>query len=524
MADPPCPGIHFDPMNNDPTPAVRIRRLSKAYGATLALQAVDLDIAAGSVHALVGENGAGKSTCLGAVAGRVSPSSGTIEVFGEQIRSGHPREIKRMGVGAIYQELSIVGCLSTEANVFLGHEERAGYVLQGRQMAKEFMRLCDSMEVVLPVGRRADSLSVADNQLLEIMRALVGEPRVLLFDEPTSALGQPERESLFRIIGSLRDRGLGIVVVSHNLDEVLANSDEVTVFRNGSVVRSAPAVEWTKPALVEAMLGHEAAAKRSRSRRPLTPAGTTPLLDVRDLHIPGAVGPLSFQLMPGEVLGIGGLVGSGRSSVLRALAGADPLAGGTIAIDGREAPIPTDPRAALRLGLSMIPEDRKAAGLVDLQSAAENIVLSGYGRVSSYGFLSSSAVRAAAAGPADGVALEKRYLDYPAAALSGGNQQKLLFARCSYMRPKVLLADEPTRGVDVGAKETLLATVLSMAEEGVAVVFVSSDLEEVVEVADRVLVLTEGRIAGELDASATVDGILHLAFRSGAQPEVSDVD
>lgn len=296
--------------------AVRVRGLAKHFGATQALADIDLDVPRGTIHALVGENGAGKSTCLGAIAGRISPSSGLVEVLGHPLHHGDPRAARRAGVAAIYQELTISPQLSTQANVFLGNEVVSRGLLREAEMRAAFLKLCTEMEVQLPADVPAGSLSVADQQLLEIQRALVTDPRVILFDEPTASLAAHEREVLFEVMRSLRARGVTLILVSHNLEEVLAISDAVTVFRNGRLIRTAAATEWTKASLVQAMLGEkmrELTAGRTSTART---DGTAPLVSVRNLVVPGVLGPIDFDLWPGEILGVGGVVGSGRGCAI----------------------------------------------------------------------------------------------------------------------------------------------------------------------------------------------------------------
>ena len=516
-------------------PALVMHEVDKSFGGTWALRSVSLVVRPGTVHALVGENGAGKSTALGILAGRIAPTAGRVEVFGHESRYGDPRAARRAGVMAIYQELTIVPALSAEANVFLGQAvSRAGFLAE-REMRTRYEQLCARVGVhAVPPRTPAGTLSVADQQQLEILRAVVAQARVILFDEPTAALAVSEREALYRLVEGLRETGATIMFVSHNLDEVLDLADEVTVFRDGEVVATEPRPAWTRPSLVRAMIGGQgddrvirellddderatatAAAAAARADRLARGASRPPLLAASAVTVPGAIEGLEIEVRAGEVVGIGGLVGAGRTSLLRALAGLEPAATGRMFVDGREVPWPRTVRRALALGIALVPEDRKAEGLVPALSALDNIALSDLGRVSRWGFVSRRSIETATSAVAAAFGVQADRFGHAARELSGGNQQKLLLARWKHRTPRILLADEPTRGIDVGAKAEILESLDAMAEDGLGLVVVSSELEEVAAVADRVLVLAAGRMAGTLDRSSgeiTAQRILELAF------------
>jgi rhamnose transport system ATP-binding protein len=505
-------------------PAVSVVGVSRTYGAVRALSDVSLDLRAGEIHALVGENGAGKSTLLGIVAGRVAASAGRLEVFGAELATGHPRDARAAGVVAIYQELTTIPARSAYENVFLNQYVAHGGRVDDGAMRRRFAELCDEFGVRIPANARADTLSVADRQLLEIMRALQAGARVVLFDEPTAALANREREKLFGLMDQLRRGGAALAFVSHNLDEVLDVSDRVTVFREGRVVASRAASAWTKAELVHAMLG--AQLEDTLQRRPgRPPRPPRPLLEARGLAVPGLLYPVDVDVRAGEVLGVAGLVGSGRTSLLRALAGLE-RAQGTIALDGTEHAAPRTPRAARALGVALIPEDRKAQGLVLAQSSAFNVVLGDLRAVARGPVVRQRAAVAAARAATELYGFDPRRLGAPAGTLSGGNQQKLLLGRWRHARPRVLLADEPTRGIDIGAKLDILAALRASAlEDGLAVVIVSSELEEVVAIADRIVVLRDGRLVEELDCHATavdVPRLLRAAFGVEAGTPVTD--
>ena len=520
-------------------PAVAIRDVRKSFGAIRALKSITMDVRPGTVHALVGENGAGKSTALGCVAGRIAPTSGTVEIFGQELKYGDPRASRSAGVVAIYQELTVVPALSAEANVFLGQTRSRGGFLAERVMRQRYLELCGRMGVkAVPPRTPAGSLSVADQQVLEILRALESEARVLLFDEPTAALAAGERQALYELIKGLRHGGVTIIFVSHNLDEVLDLADDITVFRDGNLTASAPRESFTKASLVQEMVGREgddrvihelledeeraaahAAVESARVARLARAQGRPPVLQAIGVTVPGAIDDLEIEVRTGEMVGIGGLVGSGRTTLLRALAGLEPSSRGRLFIDGQEVPWPRSVRQALGYGVALVPEDRKSQGLVLPMSSVDNIALSNFGGASRRGFISPRTVASATAGTAKEFGLQSERLHHAARQLSGGNQQKLLLARWKHRTPRVLLADEPTRGIDVGAKAEILRSLEGMADQGLGLVMVSSELEEVALVSDRVFVVAEGVLAGTLDRAVgriTVSDILHLAFRSRA--------
>lgn len=498
-------------MTGDARPYIRLEDVSRSFGATRAVRNVTMDLATpGQIHALVGENGAGKSTCLGMAAGRVPPSSGTITVAGEELPPGSPRAAKALGVHAIYQELTIVPALTPQANVFLGKSVTHAGWLDEAEMRRRYEELCSQLSVAARRGRSGD-LSVADQQILEIMRALVSEAKAVLFDEPTASLAHAERSSLFRTMHQLRDDGLALVLVSHNLDEVLTHSDVITVMRDGQLVERRAAADWTKGDMVHAMLGDHAhgteiaAGQHRRVSRRVASAPT--VMSVRGLSSPGILEDISFDLHEGEVLGIAGLVGAGRTSVLRALSGLDAAATGEVVIGGA-ARVPRSIPEARRRGIALLPEDRKGQGLLLARDGADNVTIGEWGGLSRWSLLSTRAINRAAAKAATAVGFNIGRLDSLAGQLSGGNQQKLMIARWLHAPSPVLLADEPTRGVDVGAKAEILVALEGFVRNGHSIVVVSSELEEVVGLADRVLVLDKGRSLGMLD---TADGEITVA-------------
>ncbi len=506
--------------------------LSRDFGGTRALDGVDFDIAAGTIHALVGQNGAGKSTFLGMIAGRIRPSSGNFTVLGKTIHYGKPRASQEAGVAAVYQELTVIPQLTPQANVFLSNPITRGGLLRRGEIRKRYEQICADLGIPpapdVPVGR----LTVAQRQLIEICRAIAARSSVLLLDEPTTALALEERDALFRLLRSLRDGGTTIILISHNLDEVLANADMVTVFRDGRLIATRSARECTKRDLIALMLGDspkellEAGIVRWNVQTTKSKTRDTDLayevapqrsvrLRARNIELAGGrLSDVSIDVHEGEVVGVAGLMGSGRSSLLRVLGGAERGARGTLEVNGRSVPLPSSPRAAQALGIVMLPEDRKTEGVCLAMTSADNVALPRFRTVSRWTYLSPRRTAKAIGPHLRTVGGDLTKIARPARSLSGGNQQKLLFARVSFVQPRILLADEPTRGIDVGAKEDILNEIRRVArQEGVAVVLVSSELEEVIAFSDRILVMSDGCIVSEFNAEdVSVNDLLQAAF------------
>lgn len=495
-------------------PAISLTNVSKSFGPVLALKPMNLEIASGSIHAFVGQNGAGKSTTLGVLAGRIAPSTGTVELFGKRANLGDPRAARAQGVSAIYQELTIVPALSAAANVFLGQSVARRGFLDERRMHTAFRALCERLGIAIDPAVEARKLSIADQQMLEIMRALQADSSIILFDEPTTALAPPERDALFEVMRELRDQGHTLIYVSHNLDEVLSLCDAVSVFRNGELVETRPREGLDKAMLVASMLGERMGDIYHR-RDASVPAPRQPILKVRGVTVPGAVTDLSLSLAPGEILGLGGLVGSGRTTFLRALAGMETGATGEMELDGRAVPWPVTPRVSRRYGIALVPEDRKSQGLVLGRNIMDNVAIANYAKVSCGGVVQRTQLAELTRRSTDRFGLDPRRLADPVVNLSGGNQQKALLARWDYEPPRILMVDEPTRGIDVGAKSEILDALRDFADRGMAVVIVSSELEEIVSVADRVVILAEGRVVDEIHharAPLSIHSILNSAF------------
>lgn len=495
------------PDHPDP-PALSVAGLTMQYPGVRALSEVTFTVRPGQVLGVVGENGAGKSTLMKSIAGAVLPTAGVIEVYGRHPSAGRPRQAEEAGVAMIYQELTIVPDLSAEANVFLGHIPSRW----GMQLRKELRRRY--LDVSVRVGghiapeTRAGDLSTANQQLLEIMRAVAHGRRLVIMDEPTASLGPEEIVRLHGIIRELRANGCAVLYVSHDLDAVLDISDEVLVLREGEVVAKHETNAWTQSGIVRAMLGEDLDTKVERVSQA---AAGDPILRVRELRAPG-VDVSDLTIRAGEVVGIAGLVGSGRTRMLRAIAGASQAQFGSLEIDGQEVRWPTSPAQALQHGIALAPEDRKRQGLVLQRESAWNIAMGGFGFARRRGRITSRSLSQWAKPLAIRVAFLPDLLRKPAGMLSGGNQQKLMLGRLFARSPRLMLLDEPTRGMDIGAKGEVFASMRKFVEEDHAVLWSSSEIQEVLNHSDRVLVVRSGRLVEELASGATVHDVLAASF------------
>jgi simple sugar transport system ATP-binding protein/ribose transport system ATP-binding protein len=497
---------------------LEVRDVSKRYGGAMALRGVTLAVQRGSVHALVGENGAGKSTLGKVIAGVVRPDAGEILLDGVPVSFRGPRDAIAAGVTIIAQELALVPARSVVENVFLGLEStRAGFVAS-RGLASRYRELAARVGFRLPATAKVGSLRLADQQKVEIMRAIARDASLIVMDEPTAALTGEETAQLASIMRELAAGGTTIIFISHFLEEVLRLSDTVTVLKDGSLVRTSPAHEETPAKLVTGMLGRTLDVTFP-DRRP--PSADAPeMLRVEGLGEPGVLDDISFSVRAGEIVGLAGLVGSGRSEVAHAIFGSRPRASGDVYLDGRRVHL-RNPRAAVRAGIALLPESRKEQGLVMGRPIGENITLSHLGLATRGGLISKGEEQRTAQRMSRELLIRGRSLDAPVATLSGGNQQKVMFAKWLVRPPRLLIADEPTRGVDVGAKRAIYELIVSLARQGMSVVVISSEVEEVLGLAHRVLVMRQGRIVDELSPGRmTPEAVMRSAFGTGNQEEV----
>lgn len=493
---------------------LELRDISKRFGGVHALRGVNLDVAAGSVHALVGENGAGKSTLGKIVAGALRPDAGEMRLDGRPVRYAAPREALDNGTALIAQELALAPNLTVLQNVFLGTEGARLGLLGRHSLRRRYFDL-DRFGFNLPPDARVGALRAADQQKVEILRAIAREVRLIVMDEPTSSLTPDEAARLFDVMREQARQGVTIIYVSHDLESVLGLADTITILRDGSLVRTAPAASETMESLVTSMIGRSLQTIFPARRRPADDAPV--ILSVRDLATAGWVRDVSFDVRQGEIVGLAGLIGSGRSEVALALAGGAPSEAGEVRIDDRPVKI-SSPRGAVRHGLALLPESRKAQGLVLGASVLDNVTLPHLNDFSRGGVVGDGRRSARVRELAEQVDLKASSLKAPVSSLSGGNQQKVMFAKWLVHPPRVLIADEPTRGVDIGAKQAIYRLLAGLAERGMGILLISSELEEVLELSHRVLVMRQGRLAGELGLErATEEAVLGLAFGAAAQ-------
>jgi ABC-type sugar transport system ATPase subunit len=498
------------------TAAVSVRDLSKRFGSTQALRAVTLSFAEGEVHGLVGENGAGKSTLGKMIGGLYHPDAGDVEVFGNRVRRWDTKRAQDAGVVIIAQELCLVPALTVAQNVFLGREKQTFGVLH-RGLEQRYRELEQVCGFGLAPDVAVEELSIADQQKVEIMRALARNARLIVMDEPTSSLTADEAARLHGIIGWLRSRGTTIIYVTHFLEDVLEHCDRVTVMRDGTVIRTASAAAETKASLVEAMLG-EPADMLLPERPPAPDAGTPALVEMRDVYSGAQVRGVSLTVKPGEIVGLAGLVGSGRTEIGRALFGCEPIDSGRILFRGQEV-ADASPRASIARGMAMIPEDRRGQGLALLRPTVENVTLPHLKKFSRAGVLARRAERVAVEELIDRLGVRPRQVNGDVSVYSGGNQQKVLFAKWLLGRPEFLILDEPTRGVDVGAKARIYQLIVDIAASGTGVLLISSELQEVVGLSHRIYLVRQGSLIGEVPAADTsVDGLLQRLFDVNDSP------
>ncbi|MFC0434146.1 sugar ABC transporter ATP-binding protein [Kutzneria buriramensis] len=473
---------------------IALAEVSKSFGAVRALREVSLTLTAGRAHALLGENGAGKSTLIKVLAGVHRPDSGQLLLDGAPARFASPADAKAAGVAVIYQEPTLFGDLSVAENVAMGrHPTRRGGMIDVAAMREQAEELFARLGVDIDPRRPARGLSIADQQLVEIAKALGSDARVIIMDEPTAALSGTEVRRLFGVVGALREHGAAVLFVSHRIDEVFELCQEATVLRDGGFVWSGPLHEQTPDSVVRLMVGRDLDALFPKQE---VAAGET-VLSVRRLTREGVFTDVSFDVKAGEILALAGLVGAGRSEIARAVFGVDKPDGGQVLVRGKRIRAGS-PGAAMSAGIGFVPEDRRQQGLVLDASIERNAALASLNRLSRLGFVRSRDERSLARDWAVKLQLKFAHLTDPVAVLSGGNQQKVVLAKWLSRRPAVLIVDEPTRGIDVGTKAEVHRLLSELAAQGVAILMISSELPEVLGMADRVLVVREGRTVAEL--------------------------
>jgi len=489
-------------------PLLEMTGICKAFPGVHALQNVSLDVVPGEVHVLLGENGAGKSTLMKVLCGQYAADRGGISFAGHPVAPESPIEAERLGLVMIHQELNLIPGLTVAENIFLGHEPTRGGFIRGDAMRRASADLLRRVQCDVDPDTPVAGLSVAEQQLVEIARALKEDARLLVMDEPTAALADTEIEALFEVIRSLCQDGVPVVYISHKMREIFAIGDRVTVMRDGHAVGTRMVAQTDQGELIRMMVGRtidEQIAKRE------VEIGE-PVLEVDSLSRDDVLAPLSLSVGAGEILGVAGLMGSGRTELARAIFGADPVDDGTVSVCGQTLP-GNDPGASISAGLGFLTEDRKQQGLVLLMSVAENITLTSLDEISRHGVLDLAGERARAEELVEKLHIRAASLDQEAVNLSGGNQQKVVLARWLAAGCRVLLFDEPTRGIDVGAKAEIYELIGELVERGVAVVLISSEMPELLGLADRIAVMHEGSLQGILSrAEASQERIMELAL------------
>ncbi|TKC92455.1 sugar ABC transporter ATP-binding protein [Trinickia terrae] len=492
-----------------PAPRLTLARATKTFGRVRALENGNLTLWPGEVHALLGENGAGKSTLVKILAGVHRPDGGELTIDGQARVFHDPADARSAGIAVIYQEPTLFFDLSIAENIYMGRQptDALGRIRYD-EMHREVDALLASLGVNLRAQRLVRGLSIADQQVVEIAKALSLNANVLIMDEPTAALSLPEVERLFTIVRKLRADGVAILFITHRLDEVFALTERVTIMRDGATVETAMTGTLTTEQIVAKMVGRD--LDTFYPKADVTPGEVR--LSVRGLTRAGVFKDVSFEVRAGEIVALAGLVGAGRSEVARAIFGIDMPDAGEVRVAGARVP-PGKPAAAVRAGIALVPEDRRAQGLALELSIARNASLTVLGRLVRHGLISSNSETKLAAYWGERLRLKAASLDAPAGTLSGGNQQKVVLGKWLATDPRVLIIDEPTRGIDVGAKAEVYRTLSDLVREGMAVLMISSELPEVLGMADRVLVMHEGRISASLPrAQATEQSIMGAAL------------
>jgi simple sugar transport system ATP-binding protein len=493
-------------------PIIRLENATKKYGGISALENASFDLYPGEVHALVGENGAGKSTLCKLIAGVVAPSEGVLSVGGQVVTFFAPKDAQRHGISMVYQETSLVPQLTVAQNMVLGRERAFNSVRKVRSAARQVLQ---RLNFNVDPSQLAGSLSAAKRQMVEIARAVLNDAKVIILDEPTAALTPEETEHLFALMKSLQQRGVGIIFISHALEEALLHADRISVLRNGRLMVTGPAAQFDRGRLIQHMIGEDLKERQDPSPERRKPASALPVLRVENIRMGNVVNNMSFSVFPGEITGIAGLIGSGRSEVAKVIMGHTKrnFGGGRIWLDGREVRYSL-PSQAVSDGIAYVSEDRKLDGFFDTLSVSTNI---GLGWLAKFGRGKALAplggMRKVAKEWAERLSIRSLGGDQQVLYLSGGNQQKVVIAKSLAQTPKVVIFDEPTRGVDVGAIAEIHQIIRGMAESGAGVILISSYLPEILDLSDRILVAKSGTIAAEFArAEATAAKILQAAI------------
>jgi ABC-type sugar transport system ATPase subunit len=495
----------------DATALLEVRGLRKSFSGNVVLSDVDLAVLAGEVHAIVGENGAGKSTLIKVLAGVYQPDAGQLFREGRELRLSSPRAAFEHGIVVIHQELSLAPHLSAGENIFLGHypTTRLGTIHRAR-MHRRTRELLDTLGISIDQRQPVGELSIAQQQMVEIAKAISLDAKVLILDEPTAVLDEPMVKTLFALLERLKRRGIGLVFISHHLEEIFRVADRVTVLRDGVRTGLSAVRDITQDWLVAKMIGREFPPHQVQVR-----SSGKPALEVEGLCVRGAFEDVSFSVRQGEIVGLAGLVGAGRSEVAQAIVGITRPSAGSIKVFGRVARI-ANSNAAARLGIAYVTEDRKAFGLLPNRAVRENATISNLARFRRFGFLKRGEEKAHVQRLIERLDVRLSSMEAEIRTLSGGNQQKVLIGRALAVEPKILIFDEPTRGVDIGAKREIYAFIEELVAGGVAIVLISSEMEEILRLSDRVVVMRRGRVAATLShGEANENSIMRAAALAG---------
>lgn len=499
----------------DRTPLLEMRGISKAFPGVQALQSVSFDLWAGEVHALVGENGAGKSTLVKIIAGLYHADAGEIRLDGEPVVIPDPVRAQKLGISPVHQELSLEPYMSVAENIFLGQQPRGRFgLVDARLMMTDAAVVLRDLGVAIDPSAQAGSLSVAEKQMVAIARAVSSNAKILILDEPTSSLTNRETEVLFGIVERVRKQGFGVIYISHRMDEIFRICDRMTVFRDGRLIGTRAISEVTLDEVIQMMIGRELG---ELFKKKAVEIGGEALV-VEGLSKRGVLDGISFQVRSGEIVGIAGLMGSGRTELARCIFGDLAYDEGRVVVAGKELKART-PADAIAAGIGLVPEDRKEQGLILSFSVAHNTTLALLRRLCRFQFIPLARERRLAAGFVERLRIKTPGTATKVSTLSGGNQQRVVIAKWLAIEPRILIVDEPTRGIDVAAKAEIHALLCDLAATGVAIVMISSELPEVLAMSDRILVMHQGRISGELRAAeATQDAIMRLATGQSVVP------